>query len=596
MTVWSSHPIVFAWKHILSKICIALIFVVIITTILLVYFVNSTQAASRTISFSARLKNASGGVVADGYYNVSFRLYQQSTNGSHIWSETYNDTNGAESGDDYRVRVINGYLNVKLGSRQAFEQNVNWEDDLWLTMNIGGTSQIANPDNIAWDGEMSPRIQLTAVPYALSSGAVGGKTANDLTQLGQGKQTDSSANSSIFIDKTGSGNLIQLQASGQDIFTINNTGSITLGSSSSQSISVGQASDQNGGDLAISAGDGTNGGSLSLEAGDASQTDGNGGDVNIDAGAGNGAGQNGAISLGVLNATTITIGNSNSTTIVDGSLQIDTIDTASEAELLIGGENASSITLGQDTTLADGKTLSINGDTTIKSSQIDSASAFKVQNLAGADQLTINTLDSQISIGTVDDLATLLVIDSKNTTGDPAGVNGAMYYNSDDSKFRCYENGAWKDCITPLPVAKVAKTDTSNSTATPIDVDDMSFSLDANTKYYYKFVIIHDTDDEEAGIGFGVTLPNSPASSNWCANTSPTLGATANFWGAYCGAGDASSTTDGTIGLGTNFTTTIEGYLETAEEAGTLQLRMKSESTNKTTVKSGSFGVLQIVQ
>lgn len=56
----------------------------------------------------------------------------------------------------------------------------------------------------------------------------------------------------------------------------------------------------------------------------------------------------------------------------------------------------------------------------------------------------------------------LFVLDIKNTSGDPSGTDGAMYYNSNSNKFRCHENGAWKDCDTtggggsgvPLPNAK----------------------------------------------------------------------------------------------------------------------------------------------
>jgi hypothetical protein len=56
--------------------------------------------------------------------------------------------------------------------------------------------------------------------------------------------------------------------------------------------------------------------------------------------------------------------------------------------------------------------------------------------------------NGQVQIGTGAGSATpgLLVLDSKNTTGDPTGVNGAMYYNSNDLKFRCYRNGAWENC------------------------------------------------------------------------------------------------------------------------------------------------------
>jgi hypothetical protein len=41
----------------------------------------------------------------------------------------------------------------------------------------------------------------------------------------------------------------------------------------------------------------------------------------------------------------------------------------------------------------------------------------------------------------------LLVLGIKSTAGDPTGTNGAMYYNSDSGSFRCYQNGAWSDCI-----------------------------------------------------------------------------------------------------------------------------------------------------
>lgn len=49
----------------------------------------------------------------------------------------------------------------------------------------------------------------------------------------------------------------------------------------------------------------------------------------------------------------------------------------------------------------------------------------------------------------------LLVLDSKSDAeGGFAGANGAMYYNANSNKFRCYQNGGWTDCIgsggTPL--------------------------------------------------------------------------------------------------------------------------------------------------
>jgi parallel beta-helix repeat protein len=63
---------------------------------------------------------------------------------------------------------------------------------------------------------------------------------------------------------------------------------------------------------------------------------------------------------------------------------------------------------------------------------------------------SVDTTNTTVRVGpaTADANAVVLILDSKNTAGDPVGVNGASYYNSNSGKFRCYENGAWKDCDT----------------------------------------------------------------------------------------------------------------------------------------------------
>lgn len=80
----------------------------------------------------------------------------------------------------------------------------------------------------------------------------------------------------------------------------------------------------------------------------------------------------------------------------------------------------------------------------------DSTTAFQIQNANGDALLVADTsgLSLKVGGGDVSPNATpaLFVLDYKNTSGDPAGVNGAMYYNSNTHKYRCYENSAWKDC------------------------------------------------------------------------------------------------------------------------------------------------------
>jgi hypothetical protein len=77
-------------------------------------------AATNTgVNFQARLMSNTGGIVPDGYYNVEFKLYDASTSGTLLFTDTYYDSNGVTAGNDARIRVANGYLTVNLGSQAA---------------------------------------------------------------------------------------------------------------------------------------------------------------------------------------------------------------------------------------------------------------------------------------------------------------------------------------------------------------------------------------------------------------------------------------------------------------------------------------------
>lgn len=54
-----------------------------------------------------------------------------------------------------------------------------------------------------------------------------------------------------------------------------------------------------------------------------------------------------------------------------------------------------------------------------------------------------------LTVGTSDTTGALLVLDTKTSAGDPTGINGGMYYNSNSGKLRCYENSTWKNCLGP---------------------------------------------------------------------------------------------------------------------------------------------------
>jgi hypothetical protein len=264
---------------------------------------------NETINFQGRLFNAQGATVPDGYYNVEFKIYQDgdglsagNPSGTLMWTESH--LNSASDG----VFVKNGYMAVELGTVTPFGSSVDWnQDTLWLAMNIGSTNASCSPfSSCTPDGEMLPMKRLSSTPFALNSGQLGGLTSAQYLQLAQGVQLDASTNtSSIFINKTGTGNLATLQSGGIDVFSIENSGDITFGSGADHTISVATAADGvPGANLTVSAGSasgvglGSSGGTLTLQGGDAAGSgDNNGGDISISGGAATGSGAKGLVNL-----------------------------------------------------------------------------------------------------------------------------------------------------------------------------------------------------------------------------------------------------------------------------------------------------------
>jgi len=153
---------------------------------------KAEAATSGTMNFQARLLQSSGALVPDGYYNVEFKLYNAASSGSgtELWTETYKQGN--------RVRVANGYLTVNLGALNGFSSSINWDQEHWLTMNIGGTANVSSP---SWDGEMTPRLKLTAVPYAFTAGKLQQTNGANTSTLGFATQT--SSRSLLLPDESG---------------------------------------------------------------------------------------------------------------------------------------------------------------------------------------------------------------------------------------------------------------------------------------------------------------------------------------------------------------------------------------------------------
>lgn len=123
--------------------------------------VQAAAGINHQINFQGKVVNKGVGAtdgtnVPDGNYNFTFSIWNALSAGSSLWTETWNAGTS-------QVPVTNGIFNVALGTYTSLPGGVDFNtNNLFLGVNFNG------------DGEMSPRIQFTAVPYAMNADRVGG--------------------------------------------------------------------------------------------------------------------------------------------------------------------------------------------------------------------------------------------------------------------------------------------------------------------------------------------------------------------------------------------------------------------------------------
>jgi len=99
-------------------------------------------------------------------------------------------------------------------------------------------------------------------------------------------------------------------------------------------------------------------------------------------------------------------------------------------------------------------TMASTGAITLKANAT-SSSAFLIQNPSSINMFNVDTASEIITIGpsSGDATGTILVLGNKTAasgSSDPTGVTGAMYYNSSLNRFRCYQSGEWRNCVSSV--------------------------------------------------------------------------------------------------------------------------------------------------
>jgi len=169
-------------------------------------------APNYQINYQGKLANTSGAAVADGGYDIVFRLYTVSSGGSAIWTESQTGAN--------EVTVTNGLFSTMLGSVTSLA-SVDFNQTLYLGVTVEA------------DSEMAPRKILGAVPAAFEADKLDGIDSTSFLRSDEPDTIASSSTSTLLtINQSGTGDILNLLDGGTEVFTVTDNGSVGIGTSS----------------------------------------------------------------------------------------------------------------------------------------------------------------------------------------------------------------------------------------------------------------------------------------------------------------------------------------------------------------------------
>ncbi|MBX7153659.1 MAG: hypothetical protein K1X91_01770 [Bacteriodetes bacterium] len=107
------------------------------------FTMDATAQIPKTINYQGALALPNNDPVPDAQYNVTFRMYDSETNGNELWAE------------QQTVVTFQGVFDAILGNKTLL--NLAFDKPYWLSVQIEGQQ------------EMTPRVPLVSVPFALSA-------------------------------------------------------------------------------------------------------------------------------------------------------------------------------------------------------------------------------------------------------------------------------------------------------------------------------------------------------------------------------------------------------------------------------------------
>ncbi len=182
----------------------------------------NVSSFTKQINYQGKLTDSTGATVADGSYNMQFKLYNTLTSGSAVWTNTLIQND--------RVAVAGGLFSVLLGATSTTLTSVDFNQPLYLSINIGGTTNTVSP---TFDGEMTPRKTLGTVPHAFDSDVLDGLDSTAFVRTDATSTVATSSSQTLLtLNQLGAGGLLSVQSNSVSMLTVLNSGNLGIGTTS----------------------------------------------------------------------------------------------------------------------------------------------------------------------------------------------------------------------------------------------------------------------------------------------------------------------------------------------------------------------------
>ena len=174
---------------------------------------SAAPGINKQIPYQGTLKTSSGIKVTDGDYDMVFKIYNASTNGTTLWTGTHTAANGNA------VTVTDGVFSVLLGSGTGNAMSLDFNDDTYyLGVKIGS------------DSEMTPRKRVGASGYAFNTDTLDGIDSLSFLRSDEPDTIASSSASTILtITQSGTGDILNLFDGSTEVFTVLDGGNVGIG-------------------------------------------------------------------------------------------------------------------------------------------------------------------------------------------------------------------------------------------------------------------------------------------------------------------------------------------------------------------------------